>query len=489
MSTQSIGAAKNITTAVAYDPRRWLALAVLLAAQFMYILDIFIVNIALPSIQATLHASFGQAQLVVALYLLAYSVVLITGGRLGDLLGRKRMFVCGLLGFTLASGLCGLAPTPPFLILARVLQGVFGALMTPQVVAMIQVSFPTHERSTAFAIFGTVMGLAGIVGQVGGGVLVGINLFGLAWRPIFLVNVPVGALAFCAALPMLRESRASHVRHLDLVGVGLLSLGLLLLVYPLVVGQDAGWPVWTIVCLLLSLPVLGLFIGYERWKTMRDGSPLIDLELFRERAFVSGLLVTLTLYACLTPFSLVLSFFLQSGLRQTSLVAGLTFLPIAVGFFLASTLSSRVMPRLGRNILTLGTLIMGAGIVLTAVVVSIWGRLAAGYMFIPAFLLYGFGQGWLVAPLINIVLECIQHHHAGSASGVLLTMQQVAGSFGVAVIGILFFGVLRAQGKAINSAMLSDHYAWAFVIALLYLAGLLVANLLLGFLLPRRREG
>lgn len=477
-------ASRTAVPVVSLDPRRWWALGIVLVAQFMYIVDLFIVNIAVPSIQKGIHASFAQAQLIIALYSLSYAVLLITGGRMGDIFGRKRTFLLGLAGFTLSSAYCGLAPTAGVLIVARILQGASGAFMTPQVVALIQVSFPAQERSRAFAVFGTVLGLAGIVGQGLGGVLLQANLFGLGWRPIFLMNVPPGLIAFCCALFLLREVRAEQQHRLDLVGVALLSSGLFLLVYPLVQGRDAGWPLWIVALLILSLPLLGGFIFYERWKMIQQSAPLLDLALFKDRAFVVGLLVTLTFYVCLQPFFLVLTLYLQIGLGDPPVTAGFTFLPMSVGFFLASTLSSKLTPLLGRALVLIGAVVMGVTMALLAGTVFFAPRTLIGSLLIPLILLSGFGQGWLVSPLITIILERVQNRHAGAASGVLLTMQQVAGSLGIALIGIIFFSLLSSHSKMIP---LAQQYTHAFVISALYLTALLCATVLLVLFLPRQK--
>ncbi|MBV9121783.1 MAG: MFS transporter, partial [Planctomycetes bacterium] len=244
------------SASLAPDPRRWLGLAVVLTAAFLGVLDFFIVNVSIPAIQEHLHAGFAQVQLMIAGYGLAYAVCLITGGRLGDIHGRKRMFVLGVAGFTLASACCGLAPNPELLVAARVFQGIAASLLFPQVLSIIQLSFPNHERHIAFGIFGMVMGAASFSGNVLGGLLVQADLFGLSWRPIFLVNLPVGLLALLGAGPLLSESRSPKARRLDLGGVAIVSLGLLLLVLPLVQGREAGWPRWAFLCLGGSVPVL-----------------------------------------------------------------------------------------------------------------------------------------------------------------------------------------------------------------------------------------
>jgi len=303
MSTPSATTQDPRAAAEDGDPRRWVALAVVLVAGFMQLVDISIVNVAIPSIQRDLDATYSQIQWVLAGYQLAFAVTLITGGRLGDIFGRKRLFMLGMAGFTLASALCGLAQSPGMLVGSRFLQGVMGAVMFPQILSVIQVTFPPRERGTAFGIFGATIGLATITGPLVGGLLIEGDLLGLGWRPIFLVNVPIGIGALVAAALYLRESRAPRALRLDPAGVGLATAGLLLLVYPLVQGRDLGWPAWTFASMAASVLVLAAFAAWERRKKAADGSPLVDLDLFRQRAFVAGVLVAAIFFMASPPSS------------------------------------------------------------------------------------------------------------------------------------------------------------------------------------------
>lgn len=459
------------------DPRRWLALPVTLAATFLAVLDFFIVNVSIPSIQRDLHASFAQIQLVIAGYALTYATFMITGGRLGDIFGRKRLFMLGMGGFTVTSAVCGLAPTPSVLIVSRIAQGLVAAMMIPQVLSIIQVTFPPEERGLAFGIYGTVIGAGSVAGQVAGGVLIQLNLFGLDWRPVFLVNLPIGVLALIAAVPLIRESRSPDARRLDLEGVALVTVGLFLLVYPLVEGREAGWPPWTLACLVASAPVLAGFVLFERWKTAHGGSPLVDLSLFRNRAFSLGLLIALVFFGGGSAFFLTLTLYLQSGLRYSPLAAGLTFAPFAVGFFAASMLSVRLTPRLGNGTLALGGALMAAGLAVDIFTVHAGGLGLPGIALAPGLLLYGAGQGMVTAPFFTAVLRSVPSSVAGSASGVLSTVQQVAGALGVAAIGLVYFGML-------GNAPAPARYGPAFATALVFNIGLALATCLLVFFLP-----
>jgi EmrB/QacA subfamily drug resistance transporter len=433
------------------DPRRWVALAVVLIAAFMQLVDISIVNVAIPSIQRDLDATYSQIQWVLAGYQLAFAVTLITGGRLGDIFGRKRLFMIGMAGFTLASALCGLAQSPGMLIGSRVLQGLMGAIMFPQTLSVIQVTFPPRERGTAFGLFGATIGLATITGPLVGGLLINGDLFGLEWRPIFLVNVPIGILALAAAARLLHESKAPYAIRTDLVGVGIVSAGLLLLVYPLVQGRELDWPAWTFASMVAAVPVLLLFAAWERRKKAADGSPLVDLDLFRQRAFVAGLLVAGIFFMGIPAFFLTFTLWLQIGLGFTALHAGLTGIPFAVGSALASGASTRLAPRLGRRILSLGTLLITIGMAGIIATVDRYGGDTHSWQLIPALAVCGLGLGSVIAPLVNVVLAGIRGQDAGSASGVLTTVQQLGGAVGVALIGVIFFGLLGSHATTVGA--------------------------------------
>ncbi|HEX3211570.1 MAG TPA: MFS transporter, partial [Actinomycetota bacterium] len=423
------------------DPRRWVALAVVLIAGFMQLVDISIVNVAIPSIQRDLDATYSQIQWVLAGYQLAFAVMLITGGRLGDIFGRKRLFMVGMTGFTLASALCGLAQSPSMLIASRVLQGLFGAVMFPQILSVIQVTFPPKERAGAFGLFGATIGLATITGPLVGGLLIEANLAGLEWRPIFLVNVPIGIAALAAATRFLAESKAPRALRLDLVGVAIVTAGLLLLVFPLVQGRDLDWPLWTFLSMAAAVPVLAGFAAYERRKKARDGSPLVDPDLFRQRSFVPGLAVAGIFFMGIPAFFLMFSLWLQIGLGFSALHAGLTGVPFAVGSALASAASVRLVPTLGRRILSVGSLLLVAGMGALIWTVDRYGGAVHSWQLLPALLVCGLGLGCVIAPLVNVILAGIRGQDAGAASGVLTTVQQGGGAVGVALIGVIFFGL------------------------------------------------
>ncbi len=434
------------------DPRRWLTLAVLLLAAFMNLLDVSIVNIAIPSIQRDLHASYADVQWALAGYTLAYALVLITGGRLGDTFGRKRLFLIGVSGFTIMSALCGAAQSPGQLIAFRVVQGAMGGIMVPQVLAVIQVIFPPAERIKALAGFGVTAGLGTVSGPLLGGLLIQHDLFGLSWRPIFLINVPVGILAVIASAVLVRESRAPRPPRLDPVGVVLVSAALLLLLYPLVEGRELGWPGWTFVSMTAAVPVFALFIWWEQVKTRRDGSPLVPLRLFSRREFSVGMAIAMTFFLGIASFGLVLTLFLQLGLGFTPLHAGLTFLPFSLGVLISSGAAARLAPRFGRGVTMAGALVIAAGMVGMIAAVHRYGAAVTTWELVPGLVGAGLGLGAVIAPLADIVLDRVPHQDAGSASGVFNTGLQVGNSIGIAVIGVIFFALLGTQsGAAANT--------------------------------------
>src|SRR5215468_7668068 len=435
------------------DPRRTLTLIILLLAAFMNLLDVSIVNIAIPSIQRDLHATYADVQWALAGYTLAYALVLITGGRLGDIFGRKRLFLIGVTGFTVMSALCGAAQGPGMLIACRVVQGAMGAIMVPQVLAVIQVIFPPAERIKALAGFGVTAGLGTVSGPLIGGLLIQHNLLGLTWRPIFLINVPVGIIAVAASAVLVRESRAPRPPRLDPVGVGLVSAALLLLLYPLVQGRELGWPTWTFVAMAAAAPTLAVFIAWERAKDRRDGSPLVQLSLFGERGFSAGMAIAVTFFMGIASFGLVLTLFLQLGLGFTPLHAGLTFLPFSVGVLLSSAAAARLAPRFGRGVTMAGALIIAASMAGIIATTHHYGPAVTTWELVPALVGVGLGLGAVIAPLADIVLARVPARDAGSASGVFNTGLQLGNSIGIAVIGVIFFGMLGSQSGPAAAAV------------------------------------
>ena len=426
------------------DPRRWLALGAVMTALFMVLLDISIVNVAIPAIRSNLAANNADIQFVVAGYGLAYAVLLITGGRLGDIFGRKRMFMLGMSGFVIASALCGLAQSAIMLDFSRVLQGAMAALMYPQVFSVIQVTFPPQERARVFGFLGAVIGIATITGPLVGGFIIRDDLTGGSWRWIFLVNLPIGIASLIAASRLVTESRAPNATRLDLVGVALATAGILLLVYPLVEGQVAGWPAWTFISMAISPVMLLLFVLYER-SLPSTRFPLVQLSMFRIPSFRIGVAIAAVFIAGIPAFFFTFSLMLQVGLGYSALHAGLTTIPWSLGSAVASAMSTRVAPRLGKWTIAIGSSLLVVGILGLILTLHLRGTAVSSFDLIPTFLVSGIGLGTVIAPLLNIILAGVPGRDAGSASGVLATFQQLGGAIGVAVVGVVFFGLLSSQ--------------------------------------------
>ena len=428
------------------DPHRWLALLVVLVAGFMDLLDVTIVNVAAPSILRDLHASYSELEWVITGYTLGFAAVLITGARLGDIFGRKRIFLIGVAGFTAASALCGAAVSPAMLIGARFFEGAMSGLMVPQILAIIHVTFRSDERGKAFGMWGGVLGSASAAGLVAGGLLVRWNLAGLGWRPIFLVNVPVGLLALVVGWVVVRDSCSQTSRRLDVVGMVLAAAGVLMLVYPLDEGRSLGWPAWIFALLAGGALVLVLFVAYEGRRTRHVGSPLVVMSLFRARAFSAGMAVWFIFWVAFGGFFIVWTLYMQVGLAWSPLRAGLTAATFAAGGAVGSGLAVQVLtPRLGRRVLMGGALVCAAGLALYAWVGYQYGPSVTSAQMVVPLLGAGFGFGLIVAPMIDTILTGVPTSYAGSASGTLSTTQQLGVAFGVAVAGVLLFNLLATN--------------------------------------------
>jgi EmrB/QacA subfamily drug resistance transporter len=461
------------------DPRRWLMLPVVLTAMFMAGFDIWAVNVAAPSLQRDLHVSDAALQLIVGGYAFMYASGMVTGGRLGDLFGYRRMFMIGVVAFAAASLLCGLAQSPGELVTARLVQGLTGAVMVPQVLALITATFPVQERSRALAWFGVTMGAGFVSGQILGGGLIEANIFGLGWRSIFLVNVPVGVLALVAAARVVPHAWAQHRPRLDPLGAVGVSASIALALVPLTLGRDQGWPPWTWASLAAALPVLGLTLLWERRLARRDGAPLLDLPLFRDRTFSAGLVVNFGLVLSFGSFMFVLTLLLQVGLGQPPLRAGIEALPMAAAFTVMSILSPRFSARLGPRAITLGAGITTVGAVALALTGAHYGAHLTGWDLAPATVLIGLGQGISLPLLIGAVLTHVRPERAGAAAGILTTTQQFGAASGIAVIGAIFYGVLGADPSR-------GTFVSGMVVAMTVNAAVVAIATAVTLLLPRR---
>ncbi|WCB94723.1 Drug efflux pump JefA [Baekduia alba] len=432
------------------DPRRWWALAVVLTASFLALFDLFVVNVGAPSIARDLDAGDGALQLVIAGYSFTYAVGLVTGARLGDRYGRRPLFLAGMALFTCSSTLCGAAPTVETLVAARLLQGAGAATMVPQVLATIQDLFGPTERPRAFAAFGAVAGAGSVAGQVLGGVLLAADSFGLGWRTAFLIQVPIGAAALLAGRALLPRTRAASAARLDPAGVALLTVALGLLLAPLTLGRDSGWPAWAFVALAAAPAALAALLAHQR----RAAAPLLPLELFADRGFDAGLAINVCFYAEISSFFLVITLLLQDRLGLAPLAAGLTFAPLGVGFVTASVRGRGLAPRFGAaTVLRAGLAVVIATLAALVAVTALAGDALTGLAVAPFMAVIGAGNGLVLPALLNASLAQIAPALAGSAAGVLVTAQQVGATLGVAAVGTLYFATSPAVALAADLAL------------------------------------
>jgi EmrB/QacA subfamily drug resistance transporter len=451
-------------------------LPVVLVAMFMAQFDLYVVNVALPVLQQHLKASDSTLQLVVGGYAFTYAAGLISGGRLGDLLGHRRMFIGGMTSFGIASLLCGCAQTPAELVAARLLQGLTAAAMVPQVLALITRAFPPAERAKALSWFGVTIGVGAVAGQVLGGVLLNIDLFGLGWRIIFLVNVPIALITVVLARRNLPARTPTTRTGIDFVGALAISASLALVLIPLIFGRSQGWPVWSWVALALSVPMMILSLKWERRLTDRGGDPLLHLDLFSERAFNWGLATSVALFAAFFSLMFALTLVLQDGLGLSPLNAGLTFAPLGMAFALASVTAKRFIARYGPRVITVGTLFVIAGSLSLVIVVQESGSSLSAARMIASMVLIGLGNGIAVPALVGSVLANIEPKRAGAASGVLTTAQQFSSAIGIAALGGVFFHEL---GTRTGHVAYGDALTWStsFGLALVVAAALMSTQL------------
>ena len=425
-------------------PRRWLAAIVLIVGALMDMIDVTIVNVALPSIQRDLHASATQLEWVVSGYMLAFAATLIIAGNLGDKFGRKRLFLSGAALFGLASLAAGLSGSGAELIAARVVQGAAAAAMAPQVLATFRVIFGRAERGKAFGIYGAMLGFASAIGLVLGGLLTGANLFGWEWRSVFYVNVPVAVAALIAGARLVPETKDPGARRPFVAGAVLLASSLVAIVYPLLEGRQLGWPAWVwplMAAGVAGLVVLGLI---EARRTSTSVAPLLRAGLFRVPAFAAGMGVQLALFAGMQGFFIAFALWLQAGQHFSPLKAGLTAVAFSVGSFIAAPVAVPLAQK-GRRILAGGAVLMVAGIGGVALAAPHVGLNGSPWPIVPGLVVAGAGLALLVIPLVNVVLAAVPAEVAGGASGLFSTAQQLGGALGVALLGSVFFGYLNGH--------------------------------------------
>lgn len=456
---------------------RWLILVVMLVAEVMDLLDASIVNVAGPSLEESLGASSVGLQWVIGGYALTLGAGLVLGGRLGDRYGRRRMFLIGLAGFTLSSLLCALSPNIELLIAFRLLQGTAGAMLLPQGLGLLRENFSGPELTKVFAIFGPVLGLGGIIGPVLGGFLIEGDFFGLGWRSVFLVNLPIGLAALVIATKFVPRKQGDRTVRVDMIGASLVVASCALLVLPLNQGQEDGWPLWTWLCMAASVIGFGLFALHQRRSAAAGREPLVTTGLLRKPAFTVGLGGIALFFGGLIGTQLVLTLFLQIGQHFSAGDAGLGNLPLAVGTAIGGAVSGAVLAdKIGRMVLQIGPLIQLAGAALlwfelnglSTDSFSIWD-------IAPGVVVAGIGAGMVIAALFSFILAAVDDEEIGSASGVLSAVQAIGGSIGVAIFGSVFF----AQAK-------KGDFTTGFHHALIVQACLLAAFLAITFLLPKK---
>jgi EmrB/QacA subfamily drug resistance transporter len=418
---------------------QWSALPALLAGAVMVVLDFFIVNVALPSIAVDLHAGASSLIWVVAGYGLSFAAFLILSGRAGDRFGRRRIYMTGLALFTLASAACGFAPTTSTLIGARVVQGAAGALVMPQVLAIIAGTFRDEAYARALSVYGMALGLAAIGGQVIGGALVQTDVAGLGWRACFLINIPIGIAAIAAAPRVVPESRVEGAGRLDFGGAALLAAGLVAILVPLVEGQRYGWPLWTWISFAAADVILTAFVLHQRRVKRSGREPVLDLGLLRIRTVSAGLVAQLALACAQASFFVYLALYLQEGRGLGPLGAGLVFTAVAVGYVAASGPAPKLVERYGRAVVAAGGLSLAGGLGLLAIVVSVIGVAGSVVILLPGLALAGVGVGLAYTPTTAIIMQSAGPADGGAASGVVATTQQLGYALGVAITGVIYF--------------------------------------------------
>jgi EmrB/QacA subfamily drug resistance transporter len=458
----------------------WLAFSVVLAAAMMDLLDSTIATVAAPAIRTDVGGSYADLQWITVAYTLALAVLLLPGGRLGDMFGRRRMLLVGVGGFTLASAACAAAPSIGLLVACRTLQGAFGAIMLPQVFGLIREIFGPAGMGKALAVLGPVAGLSAILGPVIAGLLIHADLFGSGWRAIFLINLPVGAFVVLAGAKLLPAAApATPGLKLDLPGAALAAAGLAMLVYPLVQGRELGWPQWIDAMLAGSLVVLAGF-GAQQLRRKRSGAaPLVEPSIFASRSYVSGIVFALVFLGAMGGITLVLTVLLQIGLGYTPIHASLVTAPFALGGFAGSAIGGTQIQRLGRRSLHIGLALMGAGFVVLYLVLAHAGAATSTWDFPAPLFLAGIGMGMVWVPLFEIILSGVDEHEVGSASGVLQAIQQLGMSIGIAAVGTLFFALLGAHADR------TLDFVAAARTATLVSTGLVALAFAIAFLLPR----
>jgi EmrB/QacA subfamily drug resistance transporter len=470
------------------DGHGWRPVAIVLVGAFMALLDTTIVNVALPSIRTGLHASPASLEWIVSGYALAYGLALVPGGRAGDRFGHKRLFLLGLTIFTLASVACGVSQQQGEIVAARIVQGVGAGLFFPAISATIQHSFTGPARSKAFGVLGAVIGVSTAAGPLLGGLIIAAAGSSDGWRWVFLVNLFIGAVAIPLAAWRLPAGESRTRRGFDPAGLTLLTAGLLLLLVPLVEGEQDGWPAWTWSCLGGCVVVFAA-LGWWELRAGRPGAgrdPLLKPALLRQASFSAGTIFAVAFFGGFSTVFFTLSILWQEGLAHSALITGLVIAPYSAGTLCAAANSDKLSARLGRRVLTLGCSLLAAGLVLVALVIHLTGPDVNGWALIGPLLLAGLGTGMTIAPNQDFVLATVPRREAGTAAGILGTAQRLGTAIGIAVIGTVLFGSLRVVPGPHAVASAFVHSA---ELALLANIGFVLAALVLALALPSRAGG
>jgi len=459
-------------------PRRWLAAVVMIGAAMMDLIDLTVVNVALPTIRRDLGATGTQLEWVVSAYMLAFAATLIVAGSFGDLVGRRRIFLGGIVAFGLASLAAGVAQSPGELIGARVVQGAAAAAMIPQLLGTFRAIFSGEERGKAFGMYGAILGFASALGLVLGGVLTDADIFGWGWRTVFFINLPIALVSLIAARSVVPETHDPDARRPDLLGAALLVGAIVAVAYPLLEGRSLGWPAWNFALLAAGLAALVALGAVEGRRQHARVAPVLRTRLLRIPAFSVGLVVQLAFSAGLQGFFLIFAIWIQAGMGFSPLGAGLTALAFSVGSFVLAPMSVPLAERHGRLVLAAGGALMGLGVLGVALGAGEVGAGSDPWPVVPGLVVAGVGLSLLIIPLVNVVLAAVPHGVAGGAGGIFSTAQQLGGALGVAVVGSVFFSLLETQ-----SFTGSLRGAAPIVIALFLVAGAL------SLVLPRTAVG
>ncbi len=477
MATAILNAPKSAQAhAAGYtSKRRTLALLVIATAFVLDLMDSTIMNIALPTIQHTMNASYTALLWMASGYTLTFALLLITGGRMGDVFGYKKLFMWGLVGFMFTSLLTGAAWNAEVLVIARLLQGATAALMVPQVLSVVQLLYKPEERVKVNGLLGALSAIATTLGPIVAGILMAMNIAGLGWRPIFLINLPISLAALILGAKYLPEGKSEHAPKIDGRGTVLAMAAIGLLIFPLVQGRELGWPWWSFAMMAASVPVLGLFAWWQRRLSKRGGSPLVIPALFKHRSFNVGLFLSLLIFGTMTGFALTFTLLLQAGYGFSPLHTILTGIFVTVGIMpAAAVLTPKLMPKLGRWTVTIGAAIMVVGAALLGLAVTHASGALTTWQLAPMLIIFGAGMGLSFTPLLPYVLSQVNPQNAGSASGVANALQQIGGALGMALVGIVFFGSLIS----------TQSYAQGFGQGSLLEIGLLVLCIVLSIFLP-----